>query len=430
MYLRTPKRYQAGHKRRHMFSTRWLWLWILTPLVLVGGWLVYVNRDDLGPPIREFVSNAVDSISGGVATMVAPTALPTGDPGEHIVRGDNAWAQGAIEQAVKEYAAAVSGAPNDVRVHYRYTYGLLIDKDNAEALRAAEDTVTADPFSADAWAIRALALERNGKYAEAVASALQALVLDPKNANALAFMAETYLDADQPAQAEEKANQAVEADPNSAEAYYARGLWNALSNFDREAAIADFQTAHDLAPNLPQVLVDMAAANFGIGNPDLAIDELEQVIETNPDNLDALFNLGFIQYQSNGDAKKAEDYLNRCLQVDPKNVDCLNYLAGILSFSDERSAADLYQRIIDAGTDQPIYYLRAGRTYADLQDCQKAIPLLRTGFQMEQQQQEPNSDRLAAFQEYLSQCNAPFVPSSQGTSNAPLLIPLDSTSSP
>ena len=33
MYLKTPKRYTQG-QRRSIFSLRWLWLWILTPVVV------------------------------------------------------------------------------------------------------------------------------------------------------------------------------------------------------------------------------------------------------------------------------------------------------------------------------------------------------------------------------------------------------------
>ncbi len=433
MYLRTPKRYQAGHKRRYLVSLRWLWLWVLTPIVVVLGWMIYEEREQFGPPVRQFIANAVDDASGGFATITAPTPLPTTNPTDHITRGDNAWQQGAIEQAVGEYRSAVSGAPNDARVHYRYTYGLLIEGDASEALTAAENTVTANPFAADAWAIRALALERNGSYAEAIASALQALSIEPKNAKALAFMAETYLDADQPAQAEEKANQAVDADPDSAEAHYARGLFYADSAFDDEAALQDFQAAHQIAPNLPQVLVEMAWANWRAENYDLGLDQLEQVVESNPNNLDALYALGYFQYQVYGDPNKAEDYLIRCTEADPTNVACLNYLATVqLGLQNPVDAAKSYQRIIDAGTTDPIYYLRAGRTYATLTDCNKATPLLRLGYQMEQKQAEPNADRLAAFEEYMRQCNAPFVaaaPATAAPGEGPLLIPLDGESS-
>ena len=429
MYLRTPKRYQVGHKRRHMFSLKWLWLWILTPIIVIAGWYIYEQQDEFGPPVRSFINEAINSAGGGLATMVAPTALPTSDPAERIVRGDNAWAQGAIEQAITEYRVAASGAPNEVRVHYRLAYGLLINGNLADALTAAENAVTANPFSSDAWAIRALALGRNERYPEAIASGLQALSLDAQNATALAFLSDIYLDANLPALAEERANQAVTANPDSAEAHFVRGVWYAESSFDRPAALEDFQIAHDLAPNLPQVLIEMAWANWAQGSYELSIDQLEQVIETNPNNLDGLYALAFVQNQVNGDATKAEDYLNRCLQISPQNISCLNYLAGIKSFTDATAAAALYQRIIDAGTTDPLYYLRAGRTYANLNDCRSAVPILRTGYTMEQEQSVPDVDRMAAFQEFLSQCNQPFAPlSAQATNTGPLLIPLDGES--
>ena len=165
--------------------------------------------------------------------------------------------------------------------------------------------MTANPFSADAWAIRALALEQNKRYPEAVASALQALAINPKNATALAFMAEAYLDAGQPATAEEKANQALQADPNSAEAHYMHGLWNADSNFSDTDALDDFQTAHDLAPNLPQVAGSDGVGELASAKPRRGVRRTEQVIENNPNDLDALFALGYLQYQANGDAEQS-----------------------------------------------------------------------------------------------------------------------------
>ncbi len=429
MYLRTPKRYQVGHKRRHLFSTRWFWLWVLTLVAVIGGWQVYDRRDQLGPPVRDFISNAVDQAGGGFATMTAPTPLPTTNPADRIVRGDNAWEQGAIEQAVTEYGAAVSGAPNDMRVHYRYTYGLLIDGNYKDALDAAEHTVTANPFSADAWAIRALALADNQQYAKAIASGLQALSIDSNNATALAFMAQAYLAADQPGQAEEKANQALSIDPNNAEANYARGAIDYSSSFDFVSALDYYQTAHDLAPNLPQIMVEMAWTNWQLQNYDQGLDQLEQVAESNPNNLDALYALGFFQNQVYGDQNKAADYLNRCIQIDPSNISCLSYLGTVQTqLQDLQGAVKSYQRIIDVGTDNPRYYYYAGSTYVDLGDCNSAKPLLRTGYSMELSQTEPNNDRLAAFEEYMGQCGMPFnrvySDAAQATAEGPLLIPL------
>ncbi len=429
MYLRTPKRYQAGHKRRHLFSMRWLWLWGLTFAVVIIGWQVYDRRDQLGPPVRSFIANAVDQASGDFATMTAPTALPTINPTDHIVRGDNAWSQGAIEQAVTEYGAAAQGAPNDALVHYRYTYGLLIEGNYKQALTAAEHAVTANPFSSDAWAIRGLALARNEDYAEAIASGLQALSIDSKNANALAFMAQTYLAADQPGQAETRVDQALALDPDNAEANFARGSIDYSSNYDFVAALDAYQAAYALAPNLPQIMVEMAWTNWQLQNYDEGLDELEQVAESNPKNLDALYALGYFQYQVYGDPDKAADYLNRCVLVDPDNLSCLRYLSTVqLALGNAQNAAKNYQHIVDMGAATPRDYYYAGSTYADLGDCANAATLLRTGYSLELTQSEPNNDRLAAFEESMGQCGIPFnrvySNAAQATTEGPLLIPL------
>lgn len=430
MYLRTPKRYQPKSRRVHLFSMRWLWLWILTPLVVVGGYIVYLNADQLGPPLRQAISDSIDSAGGSIATMVAPTPLPTSDPTERLASADNLWAQGAIEQAITEYGTLLANAPNDIRSHYRYTYGLLIERRNAEALTASENAVNANPFSADAWAIRAWALSRNQQYPQAIASALQALSLDSDHAAALAFMGEAYLDAGQPALAGERIEQALTADPDNAEAHFMRGLWNIASNFDYSAARSDFDMAHNLAPNLPNIMVERAWADWSLQNYDVGLDTLEQVVEVNPNYLDALYALGYFQYQVYGDPNKASDYLNRCLAADPDNISCLNYMATVqIGLGNQQIAAEHYQRIIDTGTQDPIYFLRSGRTYANLGDCRRATPLLRTGLGLEQELETPNVERLAAFEEFLLQCGAPLnpqfaEPTTPDFTGEPLLVPL------
>ena len=50
MYLKTPKRYLRGQKRSPI-SLRWLWLWLLTPVVVYVGLQIYERRDEVRPPI-------------------------------------------------------------------------------------------------------------------------------------------------------------------------------------------------------------------------------------------------------------------------------------------------------------------------------------------------------------------------------------------
>lgn len=411
MYLRTPKRYQPrALRRQHVFSMRWLWLWLFTPLVALGGYYLYENRAQFAPQVTDAINSAAGAAQSGVSTLTAPTALPTQNPSEMIARGNNAWSSGAIEEAMTAYQAAIPGAPNDVRIHYRVTLGLLMEGRTREALAAAEATVTANPFASDAWAIRSLALTRNDRPREAIASALQALALNDDNARAMAFMAEAYLNANQTARASEVASQAVEADPDSFEAYYASGLIRWLADSDFDGARADFETALDLAPNLPYIAVDLAWLEYNLLDTDSAIVLLEGVVDQNPQNLDALYALGFFYNSVYGDPDRARDYISRCLTSDDENRACLRYQGLMQTGAGEVSAAvETFRRLIGTNTPNPQHYLEAATAYLNAGDCRTAATLLQRGYQMEQAREEVDFERLGQMEQMLLECQAPLA---------------------
>jgi tetratricopeptide (TPR) repeat protein len=414
MYLRTPKRYRVGKRpKRYMFTLKWLWLWILTPLAVYAGTQIVDRRDQIAPQIAGWVDGAVQNANNAVATAIAPTATPIADPSQMIVRGDGAWGRGAIEDALVAYRDALPGAPNDVRIHYLYTLGLIMSGQNAAALVAAESTITANPFAPDAWAIRALAQTRAGDPNSAIASALQALAINPESARAMAFMAEAYLDANQPGRASEMVRRALEVDPDSFEAHYVSGLINWESNFDFSAAYSDMQTAMELAPNLPYITIDMAWLEWNLQNYDNGLVLLEQVIDANPTNLDALFALGFYYYSVYGDPDRALDYLTRCTTADPDNITCLSYLGTVQSATGNLTDAVVtYQRLMLTNTQNPSHFLGAGRTYIAAGDCRAALPVLRTGYRLQQTAPQENAERLALFETLMNECGAPAASSS------------------
>lgn len=409
MYLRTPKRYRVGKRpKRYLFNFRWLWLWILTPLTVYAGIWLYERRDQLAPQVDTFINQTINSAGDMMSTAIAPTATPIPDPSMTLARADNAWGRGAIEEAVQMYAEALPGVPNDIRVHYLYTLGLIMMGRREEALVAAENAVTANPFSADAWAVRALAQTRAGSPNAAIASGLQALALDPASARALAYMGEAYLDANQPGRAGEMVRRALNANPDSFEAYYVSGLINWQSNYDFRAAYADFQEALDRAPNLPYIAIDMAWLEWNLQNYDNGLVLLEEVVDRNPGNLDGLFALGFYYYSVYGDPNRALDYLTRCTAASPNNISCLSYLGTVQAGTgDLRAAVETYERLIRAGTQNPAHYLAAGRVNVQSGDCRSALPLLRTGYALEQSAASPNTDRMAQFASLMTGCGSP-----------------------
>ncbi len=412
MYLRTPKRYRVGKRpRRHLFSGRRLVLWFTLALAIGAGVFIVQRQDEYGPPVRDFVATVVGQAQGGIATLTAPTPPPTEDPTMRLARADEAWSSGAIEDAVTEYQALAEALPNDARVFYRVVLGLIMEGRVDEAVRAAEDALTASPFSADIWAVRAQALERSGDYAEAVASALQALSMEPGNARALAFMGEAYMDAGRADLAQETINRALEASPSSYEPNYVDALmqWQVL--YDTDLAAERFAAAYDAAPNLPSVAVDRAWFEWSQQNYDVALELLTNVLELNPQNLDALYAIAFLYYQAYGDPNQSLDYLERCVQSDPQNAACLAYLGTVqTALGNTQAALQTYRRLMNTPTQDPRHFLAAGRAYMNSGDCTSAKGVLEQGYELEQGRAEPNTDRLALFEEYLLQCGAPISP--------------------
>ncbi|MEL6271170.1 MAG: hypothetical protein AAFR22_15280, partial [Chloroflexota bacterium] len=277
MYLKTPKRYSVKRRKRYLFSFRRMLLQLLALVLIAGGIYVYREREQFAPVVG---SQAEDLLAQGgemISTMTAPTPLPTENPVNVVNRADANWLGGRVEDAIDDYEVATGMLPNDVGTHYRYALSLIIDGRYSDALEAAEDAVTADPYASDAWAVMALAQVRSGDPGGAIASGLHALELNENNPRAYAFLSEAYFELELYQRAQDAAATAVELDPESAEAYFARARVEQLITFNREAAIADYQTAFSLASYWTDAAVAAAELEAIYGDPTVAVGILNEV---------------------------------------------------------------------------------------------------------------------------------------------------------
>jgi tetratricopeptide (TPR) repeat protein len=416
VYLKTPKRYAKTKQRRSPISLRWLWLWILTPIVIVVGVQLYKRRAEFAPPVQQAIMNAIDSVQSGVSTVVAPTATATENPSAKLNSAENDWREGRIESAVNSYLVIAGALPNDATVHNRLAFGLITEGRYQEALSAAEGAVTANPFSSDAWAYRALALDRNDRAGEAIASALRALELDAKNARAMAFLALAYYSNGNYDLAESTSDQAVQMDSGSYEALNVRGVIAQSVQFDRDSAKQYYQQAYDIAPRIPYVAVDLANILYTLGissgdtatinkNMDDAISILSDVIEVNPKNGLALFALGTLYFRGQGNFSQAAEMLNRCVDANPNSIDCNAYLGRVQSsLDDNESAVQHLQKAIDLGSQFPYYFFWLGRSQKALGLCSQALPNLRQGRELAVK--DEIDDVISAADDLIRECEA------------------------
>ncbi|MDE2952658.1 MAG: tetratricopeptide repeat protein [Chloroflexota bacterium] len=406
MQIRTPKKYQ-GVQRRKLLSCRRL-LFYLVMLALIGaGILIYLNRGTLAPIVQDALLDTIREMEDRAATMAVPAPSPTVDPSNKAVEANNYWLRGALNEAGDIYAEIADSLPNSVEVFRRIAVALINSARPAEALVFAERAINADPFSAEAWAIRAWALDWAGRDGEAVSSALHALELDPQNSRAGAYLAEAYFELGQVSRAEDLIEEILAADADSAEAWRARGLIKSEGRFDYAGAAEDFATAYRIADNMNLVAIDLARTETVLGNLEAALEVLGDVTEANPRNTQALYLVGLIYRNNQGNPSQALRRLQDCVDFDPEHINCHYELGRAqLELEFEQEAADTLARAIDLGSENPRHYYWAGEAQRNLNNCTRAMYYFDQGLQKARDQNF--SELIDALETVIPLCRQSF----------------------
>ncbi len=408
MYLNT-RRYR-NNRRRGLRVGRLLF-WIVVPLLIVVGIGIYENRTVLAPVINTWMNTMVEDAANTVATIQAPPPTPTRDASSILLRAQNAWSQGLFQDAVRLYEESLSAVPNRVDVYYQYTRGLIMQDRLSEAVIAAENTVTANPFSSDAWAIRALALALTGQHGEAIASGLHALELSRDNpsahSRARAFLAIAYFEAGMGNRALAEVERALEEDPDNYEAHYVRGYLTPLVTFENfEAAREDLEIAYDRSNGMIDAGVVLANEYiYRLEDTESGLALLRELSDRNPDTPLILYELGRYYYRQLGDLNQAATVLNRCVASVPDHSNC-NYELGRVQYqqADITGASESFARAVDGGSQSPYHFYWAGRTQAELGNCPAALEFLSPGRDLATRIEISDEALLALYDEQLSQC--------------------------
>jgi tetratricopeptide (TPR) repeat protein len=391
MQIRTPKRYQ-GMQRRRVFSCGRFFISLIMLTLILAGIGIYQNRALLQPTVNQLVGAVVNSMEAQAATQMAPPPTPTADPSLSLVNGNNAWERGNVTDAIGFYEQVVGSVPNDVNIYQRMTIGFLTRGETAKALDYAEHTVTADPFSPDAWATRSLLMSWEDNYEQGIASALQALDFDEENAAAKAFLAYAYWGADQLELATSRVDEAIAANPDGWEGYWVRGLIRENSLLNITGALSDFERAYTLALEQNPAMAGVAAAGIArilvrpeYADYDRAVTLLEEMRSADPDNREVLYTLGAVQYTYRGDYGQAQSPLEECTRLNPLDYECQYLLGRTYDRLDNTDAALLaFEAAIDAETPFARHYWWTANMYVAEGKCSEASPLLRTGYLMVQ----------------------------------------------
>ena len=123
---------------------------------------------------------------------------------------------------------------------------------------------------------------------------------------------------------------ALKIDPNLAEGYYGLGYAYCYKN-QSEAALSCFQKAIELSPNYADAYNAMGYAYSILGKYDDSINYYLKTLKIKEDNLDALNGLGYA-YASTGKYEDAISYFKKAIKINPEYAPAYSGL-GILYYS-------------------------------------------------------------------------------------------------
>jgi len=144
----------------------------------------------------------------------------------------------------------------------------------------------------------------------------KAIRLDSTNTDAMLRLAELNLIVRQYAQSVSLLNKVLDKDKKNKTALFMRGM-NYKENGDTSRAISDFQSAVEADPDFYNAYMQLGILNHLKNNP-AAVEYFTQALRINPSSEEALYGRG-LWYQDHNDLNKAIQDYTTIIQVNPQN---------------------------------------------------------------------------------------------------------------
>lgn len=239
------------------------------------------------------------------------------------------------------------------------------------------DFVDAHPLATDARTLLVAALRNSGQVGKAITQAREVLVRKPGDAQALAELALCHLAQNEKDTAQLLAKQAIDANPKSATAHRAMGLVH-LGNGDDALAFQEFLKASQEDPRDTTARLNMGTVLLKAGVYAKAEEQFRAILQVSPDDVEAQLGLaaalrGLSDAKTPNRLEEAKTILTKILDKDPHNIAALFNLGVLYADFMKRpaDAAPLFKRFLsDAPSDHPAHadaekYLSATSTAAD-----------------------------------------------------------------
>ncbi|RYZ04146.1 MAG: tetratricopeptide repeat protein [Myxococcales bacterium] len=261
--------------------------------------------------------------------------------------------KGDLASAERHLTTAEQLAPNAEDVALALSEVRRRRGDTQGAVDALSAFVKESPGASYAPVALIGALRENGKVDQAIAQAQDVLVRRSADPRALAELALSYLAKGELDTAQLLSEEALKADTKSAVAERTAGLI-ALKQGDDAVAFRHFARASELDPKDTTARLNVATVLLQAGVYDKAAEQFRVALETEPDNTSAALGLaaarrGQGKRDESAPFLEAEKLIKGVLEREPKNLDATYNLAVLYADFLKRpaEASPLYQRFLD-----------------------------------------------------------------------------------
>lgn len=312
------------------------------------------NPQSVGKMVQG-VRSAKDASGKDRAIQLLRDAV-AGDPGlweAHYNLGILLADKGDLNAAERELAESAKLAPNAEDVAVALAEVRRRQGDATGAIDALQPFVKQYPDAKVAPIALVAALREGGKVKEAIEQGQRVLVYHSSDPYALSELALSNVELDEIDTAELLIEEALKADDKSAVAERTAGLIS-LRRGDDAVAFKHFQRASELDPKDTTARLNTGTVLLQAGVYDKAAQEFRAVLAVEPESIDAMLGLAAAR---RGQGKKddqsgfleAEKLLKGVLEREPKNLDAAFNLAILYSDYLKRAndATPLLQRFLD-----------------------------------------------------------------------------------
>jgi tetratricopeptide (TPR) repeat protein len=299
MYLPRSSRWSMTKRRKrpNLFG------WVLFGLVVLFGY--YFNQVYLPSQPNPFEA----------------TPTVTRSPESFVTEAESLFKDGKLVQAIDAYQSAIDASPQNPALYIAIARIQVWAGQYADAQANAENAILLNNESSMAHAVRAWALDFQGKNSDAIEEIDKAIELDPQNAIAHAYRVEILIDSnnfDYIEKAIDVSKSALALDPNALETRRARGyLLEATANYPE--AIDFFRSALDVNPNIPILHIELGRNLRQIAVYDQAIDEFTKANTLNPADPEPEFFISRT-YATEGEYAKALQYAKAAVEDKPTDA--------------------------------------------------------------------------------------------------------------